>query len=298
MSFSHNRARRAFTLVELLVVIAIIGVMVGLLLPAVQAAREAARRSQCSNNLRQIGLGLHNYEATYRRLPSGWIANTPDGEPGWSWAVALLPYLEQDNIMQEINVGLPIEDDVHANVRTYVIPTFICPSDTGKNVFRMAKGDGHHDHDHGFATNVDLGEYLFSMSKSNYAGVFGTMELEDDPYNGDGTFYGNSRTKFRDIVDGLSNTIIVGERSSRLGGSIWHGVIPEATEPESRIVGVVDHTPNNPIGHFEDFSSYHAVGAHFIMGDCSVRMISDNVDENVYKAMATRAGDEVISADQ
>ena len=214
----RKHSRTGFTLVELLVVIAIIGILVGLLLPAVQAAREAARRMQCSNNVRQLGIAVHNYESAYRRLPSGWVASNAHGEPGWGWAAALLPFMEGSNLHQQI------EADIHDQVRVTVVPTFLCPSDTGANLFEIAEGDGH-DHDHDARYRVgridDEGEKLFQVSKSNYVGMFGTFELEDAPYNGNGMFYGNSRIKFRDVTDGLSNTLMVGERNSRLGYSLW-----------------------------------------------------------------------------
>ncbi len=230
--YSRSTQRFAFTLVELLVVIAIIGVLVGLLLPAVQAAREAARRMQCSNNMKQLGLALHNYESVYGRLPSGWVSRTVEGDPGWGWAAAVLPFMEQSNLHAQIDSRLPIADPWHDRVRTVVINSFICPSDTGLSVFEIGEGDGHgHGHPHAGhdGENVDEGHKLFSVSKSNYVGMFGTFELEDAPFNGNGIFFGNSRTKFRDIRDGLSNTLMVGERDSRLGGSVWHGFIPRPT---------------------------------------------------------------------
>ncbi len=292
-----NLPSRGFTLVELLVVIAIIGVLVGLLLPAVQAAREAARRMQCTNNVRQLGLAVHNYESANRRLPSGWIANNGHGEPGWGWAAALLPFMEGTNLHNQIDFRVPIEDAVHDQVRVAVVPTFHCPSDTGSNIFEIAAGEEGHDHDiaKAFSRIDDGSPKLFPISKSNYVGMFGTFELEDAPYNGNGMFYGNSRLKFRDVTDGLSNTLMVGERSSRLGGSIWHGNIPEAAEPHARILGVADHGPNDPHGHFEDFGSYHTGGANFMRADVSVTFLSDSIDLNVYQAMATRNGGEVFS---
>ena len=291
---------RGFTLVELLVVIAIIGILVGLLLPAVQVAREAARRMQCSNNVRQLGLAIHNYESANRRIPSGWIANNAHGEPGWGWAAALLPFMEGSNLHNQINFRLPIENPVHDQVRVTVVPTFLCPSDTGPNLFDIAAGDGHdHDHEHHHAALEgvdDSPEKLFQVSKSNVIGLFGTFELEVAPYNGDGMFYGNSRIKFRDVTDGLSNTLMVGERNSRLGGSLWQGNIPEASEPHARILGVADHGPNDPHAHFEDFSSYHSGGVNFMRADVSLTFLSNSVDLRVYQAMATRAGSEVVSA--
>lgn len=296
MSYNY-KLQRGFTLVELLVVIAIIGILVGLLLPAVQAAREAARRMQCSNNVRQLGLAVHNYESANRRIPSGWIANNAHGEPGWGWAAALLPFMEGSNLHNQIDFRVPIEDPVHAQVRITVVPTFICPSDAGADLFEIAAGDGHdHEHDHAAFEGVDdAPEKLFRLSKSNLIGMFGTFELEDAPYNGDGMFYGNSRIKFRDVTDGLSNTLMVGERGSRLGGSLWQGNIPEAAEPHARILGVADHGPNDAHAHFEDFSSYHTNGANFMRADVSVTFLSNSIDLRVYQAMATRAGGEVVA---
>lgn len=294
----RKHSRTGFTLVELLVVIAIIGILVGLLLPAVQAAREAARRMQCSNNVRQLGIAVHNYESAYRRLPSGWVASNAHGEPGWGWAAALLPFMEGSNLHQQIDFRIPIEADIHDQVRVTVVPTFLCPSDTGANLFEIAEGDGH-DHDHDARYRVgridDEGEKLFQVSKSNYVGMFGTFELEDAPYNGNGMFYGNSRIKFRDVTDGLSNTLMVGERNSRLGYSLWQGNISEAAEAHARILGVADHGPNSPHAHFEDFSSYHTGGVNFMKADVSVSFLSDSIDVQVYQAMATRSGGEVFS---
>ena len=282
-------ARRAFTLVELLVVIAIIGILVGLLLPAVQVAREAARRMQCSNHIRQLGLATHNYESAYNRLPSGWVSNGLSGEPGWGWSAALLPFMEGNNIANKVDWRLAIEATVHTSIRETVVATFNCPSDPFGNTFEIGKPSAIN------VKTVDDGDKLFRISKSNYIAMFGTFELEDSPYRGDGMYYGNSKTKFRDVIDGLSNTLMVGERSGQLGGSIWHGNIPLAAESHARIVGVADHVPNSPVGHFEDFRSYHTGGANFLRADGSVQWLPQTIDEVVYRAMATRSGAEVIT---
>ncbi len=300
-----RRLRTAFTLVELLVVIAIIGVLVGLLLPAVQAAREAARRMSCQNNLHQIGLALHNYHGVFDQLPSGWIADDTDHhEPGWGWAAGILPQMEQAATYESINFGLPIEEDEHEPARLTTIQGYICPSDILSNVFGIAEGDAHshggggHVHSTHDGENVDEGpDFVFQIAKSNYVGVYGTTDIHDDLYKGDGIFYGNSRHRFRDVLDGLSQTVMVGERNSRLGGSIWHGVVHDANAAAERIVGSADHTPNNPVGHFEDFSSYHTAGAQFILSDGSVRMLTQFIDLDVYHALVTRANSEVIQAD-
>jgi prepilin-type N-terminal cleavage/methylation domain-containing protein len=306
MTSVRRSGQSGFTLVELLVVIAIIGILVGLLLPAVQAAREAARRMQCSNNVRQIGLALHNYESTHKKFPPGWIANVSAGEPGWGWATALMPYMEQTNVYQRLDLNVEIIAPQNMPLIQTVIPTYICPSDPTPTVFQIAEAHDHdHDHlvgamyfdedDHDEPHNVDDGEKLFAIAKSNYVGVFGTGEVHESPYNSDGAFWGNSRVRMQDFVDGTSNTFVIGERGSRLGGSLWHGVIPEANAAFARIVGSTDHVPNSPVGHFDDFSSFHATGANFIMGDCSVRLIPDTIDETVYRALATRQGAEAVT---
>lgn len=295
---SKLRPPRAFTLVELLVVIAIIGILVGLLLPAVQSAREAARRMQCSNNMKQIGLAAHNYESVHKRLPAGWNASSVVGDPGWGWATALLPMMEGGNIQQQIDVRLSIADPRHTSVRTVTVPSFHCPSDPWPNVFEIGEDSGHvhgHPQPGDPVESIDEGPKLFPIAKSNYVGMFGTFELEDAPYSGDGIFFGNSRTKFRDIRDGLSNTLMVGERDGRFGGSIWHGFVSAAAEPAARVVGVADHAPNHPGGHFEDFRSYHPGGVNFLRADGSVRMYQQTMDQAVYRAMATIAGGEVVS---
>jgi prepilin-type N-terminal cleavage/methylation domain-containing protein len=302
--------RAAFTLVELLVVIAIIGVMVGLLLPAVQAAREAARKMSCSNHERQLGLAIHNYHSAYDRFPSGWIADEPEDEPGWSWGAAILPFIEQQAIYEKIDFSVAIEEAQHEPARLHVISTFLCPSDVGPDLFAITESDTAHHHGHSHALqapadpddhehgNVDEGEdKLFTIAKANYVGVYGTEEVELDPFHGDGTFFGNSKIRFRDFLDGTSTTIMLGERTTELGSSIWHGVIPEAAAAEARIVGSTDHAPNDAIRHFEDFSSHHNGGAFFTMADGSVRFVTQFIEMNVYRGLATRHNHEVIEAD-
>lgn len=273
-----NSRKHGFTLVELLVVIAIIGVLVALLLPAVQAAREAARKAHCKNNLKQVGIALHNYHDTHKVLPPGWLADAPEGAPGWAWGAFLLPYLEQSNSFRQIDTTEHIDEPANAAARVLVIESYLCPSDPFPNRFVLNSQD----------------TPLMDVAKSNYVGVFGTSEVEDVPSNGEGVFYHNSSTRLADVPDGLSNTLFVGERSSRLEYSTWVGVIHGANEAMARVVGSTDHTPNDPAGHFEDFSSHHTNGAHFLLGDGSVARINDTIDIRVYRGLATRGGNEVV----
>ncbi|QDU98065.1 DUF1559 family PulG-like putative transporter [Lignipirellula cremea] len=265
--------RKGFTLVELLVVIAVIGVLLALLLPAVQMAREAARRSECENHLKQIGIALHNHHDTFGHLPSGWTGVSPSGSPGWGWGAHSLKYMEQNNIEDLINFKLSVADPVNVAALASSVHTFHCPSATGDESFVLGG---------------------LTVGKSNYVGVFGTEEIEDAPSHGDGVMYHNSATRFLDISDGLSTTFMIGERSAKLDNSTWVGVIPGAGEAMARIVGSVDHAPNHPAAHFDDFSSMHPGGAQFVRCDGSVHFVSESIDEVVYSAYATREGEENI----
>jgi hypothetical protein len=132
------------------------------------------------------------------------------------------------------------------------------------------------------------------VARANYAGVFGTAVIEDSPSNGDGVFFHNSAIRTALVRDGLSNTIFVGERSSRLGGSTWVGSVSGARKSMARVVGRTGKVPNDVLGYFEDFSSHHVAGAFFLFGDGSVRILSDAMDLQTYRALATRSGGEVV----
>ena len=282
--------RSAFTLVELLVVIAIIGILVALLLPAVQMAREAARAASCKNNLKQLGLALHNYHDVMGQLPAGWIADQPEGSPGWGWTTGLLAQIEQRSVDDNlIRRHLPIADPANQQARETVLSILLCPSDGAPRLFKIGADDA-------TGLNLDSGTPVFEIARSNYIGVFGTVEIEDNPSNGDGVFFHNSRVRFADITDGLSNTLVVGERHSKRGGSVWAGVIEGVAEPMPRIVGISDHTPNHPDHHFDDFTSHHPSGVHFLMGDGSVSRYHNTIDHAVYQALCTRQGGESVQA--
>jgi prepilin-type N-terminal cleavage/methylation domain-containing protein len=281
-----RRRNRGFTLVELLVVVAIIGVLAALLLPAVQAARESARATSCKNNLKQIGIALHNYHDVQGSLPPGWLAvdenghpDPEEGVPGWAWGAYILPYMEQKSLHIAIDFSEHVDEPENDVVRT-ILPFYQCPSDPTDPIAIVATEHGG----------------LVHVSRANYAGVFGTLEIEEQPSHGDGVLFHNSRIPFNEVIDGLSNTIFVGERSSRLGATLWAGLLHGLDDAMSRMVGSTDHPPNHPEGHFDDFSSYHPRGAYFSMGDGSVHRINDEIEPQVYRALATRLGGEPVGA--
>jgi prepilin-type N-terminal cleavage/methylation domain-containing protein/prepilin-type processing-associated H-X9-DG protein len=270
---------RAFSLIELLVVIAIIGVLIGLLVPAVQKVREAANRLQCKNNLKQIGLALHSYHDRLKVLPSGYTSRVSAGAdlgPGWGWAAHVLDDVEQGNLQRQIRFDLDIGHTLNATQRVYSLPVFLCPSDT-------SPGD--------FATE----SRVVRVAHANYVAMFGSNEIEDNPGAGNGVFYRNSRTRLMDIKDGTSNTLFVGERSSDLALATWTGSVTGADEAQALVLGSADHTPNHPDAHKEDFWSRHTQGVNFLFADGSVHSINNSIAPGVWLSLATRAGREPYS---
>ena len=289
-------SRRGFTLIELLVVIAIVALLIGLLLPAVQQAREAARRAQCQSNLKQIGLALHNYHETNQCFPPGWIGvtgNQPDvnGINGWGWASKLLHRIEQPTLYHAINFKLSVTNAAaHAAIIKQTLPVFRCPSDSSPDTWVLKS---------------PAGVALATLATANYIGNFGTDGLDaclplspGVTCQGDGVLMHNLTIRLSDIRDGTSSTLMIGERKSRedLGWhSTWAGVVAGGDESFQRVLGVTDHVPNSPAAHFDDFGSQHATGSFFVMGDGRVRLITSVIDENVFKKLATRAGREPVS---
>ena len=308
--------RRGFTLIELLVVIAIIAVLIALLLPAVQQAREAARRSQCLNNLKQIGLGLHNYHDTHNAFPPGWIGANPatgahdvNGPNGFGWGTMMLPYIEQGNLYDQFRFSLSIIDNTtgtptNKSLLATKLSVFACPSDPHEDTWEIEPEGG--------------GTPIARLATANYVGLFGFQYVGalSDPAGdrdlhvceelapgqqcaGDGVFFHNSRITIGHITDGTSNTIMVGERASQVGSNVdpfystWTGVVPDGEEAFARVLGSTDHSPNGGM-HAEDFSSRHTGGAHFILGDGHAKFISENVDLLVFRAIGTRAKGEVV----
>jgi len=286
-----RRITRGFTLIELLVVIAIIAILIALLLPAVQQAREAARRTQCKNHLKQIGLALHNYHDVYNRLPPGWLNDPALGLPAaphpsrYAWPVHLLPMIEQAALHDQLNPQNDLIDALKIPEKLALmrqpLSIFRCPSDTGPAV-----NDAREMNDNGTAYQVAL---------SNYVGAYHAGGIDtQSPANG--IFFLNSSVGFRDIPDGLSNTIVVSERAYDLGGGIrcgagvivgTRGIAVANTDRVHSVVfsgkGMINSidtsnsTNNNSC--LMGVSSMHPGGVQVALGDGSVRFLNENIDQ-------------------
>jgi prepilin-type N-terminal cleavage/methylation domain-containing protein/prepilin-type processing-associated H-X9-DG protein len=286
--------RYAFSLVELLVAMAVIGILVAILIPAVQAAREAARRTQCRNNLKQIGIAVANYNSTYQCYPPGWIGVT-NGEPdanglsGISWGSFSLATMEQYAANKKLNYKVSVTNSANATLQTYNIEVFRCPSDIAPSTtFSVAVQAPQ--------VNPDLPK---NFAIANYIGSFGSTDYHPcasnppgTPCVGNGMFYLNSWIRDANIRDGLSNTMLAGERRSNPSVSppiygTWIGVPPGGVEAIGRVLGASDYAPNDPANHFEAYSSYHPGGAHVLLCDGSVQFINENVDIQLFMALAT-----------
>src|SRR5207248_51023 len=204
-------ARRAFTLIELLVVIAIIGVLIGLLLAAVQRVREAANRASCQNNLHQIGLALHAYHDAQGTFPAGYVCQAQKNPnittPGWGWGFLLLPGLEQGNLAQQANTSQPVEHSSNQAVRTTVLKVYVCPSDRSTGLF----------------TVLDKNNAALAQATTNsYAASHGVgVELDEELDDFNGMFSRNSKIRIAEVTDGTSNTPAIGERAALFTQTPW-----------------------------------------------------------------------------
>lgn len=326
---TRRRSRpHGFTLIELLVVIAIIAVLIALLLPAVQQAREAARRTQCKNNIKQLGLGLHNYHDTMSLFPMGSMSNSlnsgtkgawggANSTPGGSeatWAIFIFPYIDQAPLYNmlaatfngsiELN-NIPESSQAFSDATNGNIPVFGCPSDpySGKSTAKWGLGNDYND---GLCIN--------------YAGCSGTVAFtgtaEKDPATMNGMFYALSSTRMRDVTDGTSNTIMItehllvpdpsGERDwhGRMYRGSWVGVTSSTANPPNTTVAdtlvrctstiTVPCTNNSTGSNAMYVRSIHTGGAHVGMADGQVRFVSNNISTQIFQGLGTRNGSETI----
>jgi len=326
--------RRAFTLVELLVVIAIIGILVALLLPAVQAAREAARRTQCSNNLKQIGIAMHNYHDAHTRFPIGqfdWVSSWGHqgifhGEGtsmhGQTYFIQLLPYVEQSQLwdvyrpLMDIPPAFRSDGIFIGGMREWrkhvadelktVVPTFVCPTDFGP-----PKVDGGHPDLIGF-----FGNYIMCAGSTTYGARGIASQIF---YRMDGMFYMYSATRIGDVLDGTSQTLMAGEEIviketrpnqydargayywGKWGGALFSTYYPPNTNTPDRLdeAMLCFATPETPCINSGDMVNYtrsrHDGGVFVAMVDGSVHFISDNIDRRVFRALGSRNGEEVVA---
>ena len=300
--FAKTRNYRGFTLVELLVVIGIISVLMSLLLPAVQQARESARRTQCRNNLHQIVLALHNYHDVYMMFPIG--AMPRQWGSSWGYIARLLPYLDEMPAYQTIDFNPPsCCDEILARQAagqptawTSPLKWSHCPSDpqSGRTLTSGPTGS--------LPTSFPCGK----IQPANYLGVSGDFGMTNvaqcyatlqGTTNGNGILYSFSNTTTADVIDGLSNTLIVGERAlaNDLG---WGWQICGGTECEQYLntyngIGL-PYNSNTGDLTIPQFWSWHIGICHFALGDGSVRSLSTSISRTLYRALSTRNGNEVL----
>ena len=335
-----NRKKSGFTLVELLVVVAIIGILVALVLPAVQAAREAARRSQCQNNLKQIGLACLNYESSRRGLPPASSNSPAERLNGLGWQVYILPFMEEAAVSDNINSNYAEDAEALELANSTAIAQYSCPTDPEifevrgrKYEFRVmsyAGVLGSYFSRSGVTECVrSRGDYCVG-DEANVSGDFG-------PVNTDGLFVVDALTPLRKATDGLSKTVMAGERwyqlrtwtfgsyySNRDAGNPPAPQPPRGPQQKTAVSAAKNFDRRIPpnadldtVGYYrlhldEDrpalppgaqktvrynnlpFGSFHPGNTHFVFGDGSIRPIADDVDMEVYLAMASRNGEEAV----
>lgn len=301
--------RRGFTLIELLVVIAIIAILIALLLPAVQQAREAARRTQCKNNLKQIGLAVHNYESTHRVFPPSSTSGLGMGVWGYpgtglndpaihlhSFASLILPYVDGANLYNSIDYNVSALAPTNQQAASEVLSFYRCPSFTGPDF----------SDDPLYVTTVGFDRFAIrnyvAMGARTIVGLSGAIPA-------DGVMYPGSRTGFRDITDGTSSTIMIAE-TRETKASVWidgttasvaarsFALLPPTYAADAVSINVEPYFPAgifpNSIGQNWGPSSFHTGGAHHLLCDGSVQFLSENMDVGVYDSLTTRNGGEVV----
>ena len=284
----QNRRDRGFTLVELLVVIAIIGILIALLLPAVQAAREAARRMQCANNLKQLGLAMHNYHSALNSFPPGFMVRDHLGTStpgGWAWGVFLMPYIEQSALRDTLSttkytLEQVINDPALLPMLQTRLPVFSCPS-SPIGPLRTHQG----------APNPLVASANYTCCR----GFFSFTQTTHLTKRNNGVFYGESATRFRDVTDGTSNTFAIGERTAFGDNMQNDGAWPSWCGPGgSGKMNTVSSTVSIQLNHptsTDGFSSHHPGGAMFCYVDGSVHFVAETISSNTAGLATGNSGD-------
>lgn len=280
--------RTAFTILEILVSMAVVAVLVALIFPAVQKARESSRRLQCCNNLRQIGLALHNHHDVAGQLPQGWT-NAPSGQSAWGWATTILPMLEQSAVAAGIHRNRDVQDPLNESARHFPLATLVCPSDSGPPRFSLFM-ESHQ----GLAAPLassgqQYDQEALELPRANYVGIFGIRDPDESPGNsGEGTFLGNKTIRWQDLTRGLSNVAIIGERTARRLPATWVGVVLKGEDAVARLTAFAGVGPNAADSDECEMDSRHAGGINVLFADGHVQHIADHVDRHVYQSMARR----------
>lgn len=283
----RNR-RSAFTLVELLVVIAIIGILIALLLPAVQAAREAARRMQCTNNLKQMGLALHNYHNSMKSFPYG----AGGGGTWWSWSALILPYIEQAGAHEKINFNYSYNTTQNADAIKTFFPFYQCPSAPENQL----------------VTCCAVIPGIEDVAEANYSAVSTIKNVYfGKDAKGEGVMYLNSGTGIAEIIDGTSHTLMVAEFDSP-PDDLWKELISQPTycpdgqcnmgkfwAAENQLTTYYGMNPGGRFGYRESApQGHHPGGLNFLFADGHVSFLSESINKDTLEALATRAKGEVI----
>jgi prepilin-type N-terminal cleavage/methylation domain-containing protein/prepilin-type processing-associated H-X9-DG protein len=332
-----SRRMSGFTLIELLVVISIIAVLIALLLPAVQSAREAARRIQCVNNAKQIVLAMHNYHDQVGTFPPNSIADNNWNGTWWAWPSFILPQVEQTNTYNSINYSLSCGNVANSTSARTIVSSFLCPSDDSNKLFNDR-------------LNVDVnmpgfaGDTMMSMASLNFVGSAGDMKNNTifdylclDPAQAAGPTWGCSGTfrgmfgdcsaaksiRMAEVTDGTSNTFLIGENSPNLNsGLAWPSgndiyastIVPinwmtklknNQADSNGEVCTPAAWNPSptsqihcyNNQWYYQGFKSFHPGGVNIGMADGSVKFIKQTIANRTYMALSTRAGGEVVSAD-
>ncbi len=291
-----------FTVLELIIVMGIVVVITTLLLPAVQKARMQARESQCKNNLKMLAIAMHNYHDVHATFAPGWIRHTPEAQSssGFGWHVFLLPYVEEGPIYDQLENGMSVPrgeaafDQVDHELLKAEFSQFRCPADPtlGTNSMRGDWGTSNYSGNFGSIAPPRPGSLSASVF---WPGAAPTPSLRARPPRATGLFGWNSSIRFRDILDGTSNTIMLGERSVSSAAGIWPGVRSNSTESDQVTDTAFGHEPN---AHIDAFSSQHRGGVHIAMADGAVLLLNENVDsrpqDGTYQLLGNRDDRKVL----